>query len=360
MASLSSFAAKLMADIESGATEREEWFDEQTVTLFELQFEQNAAYRKHCESLRVRPESIGSCLQIPSIPTSAFKEFDFTSIQPGECTTVFHSSGTTEQRPSRHFHNRESLGVYERTLLLPFKNYFLPDRERIRLLSLTPPKAAARNSSLVHMFETVVREFGDSGSGFAGVLDSTGAWAVDAEKAVGTMTDISEPIGVLGTAFSFVFVVDELERRKLKLKLPPGSRVLETGGYKGRSRMLEKRELHSLIARSLGIDANAVISEYGMCELSSQAYDRMYGQSGQRVFRFPGWARAAVVSPENGRAVGEGEAGLIRVIDLANVWSVLAIQTEDIGIRRGSGFELLGRSTRTEARGCSLMSVQAK
>src|SRR5436190_4294548 len=97
MASLSSFAAKLMADIESGATEREEWFDEQTVTLFELQFEQNAAYRKHCESLRVRPESIGSCLQIPSIPTSAFKEFDFTSIQPGECTTVFHSSGTTEQ-----------------------------------------------------------------------------------------------------------------------------------------------------------------------------------------------------------------------------------------------------------------------
>jgi hypothetical protein len=55
--------------------------------------------------------------------------------------------------------------------------------------------------------------------------------------------------------------------------------------------------------------------------------------------------------------VNEGETGLIRVFDLANVFSVMAIQTEDLGIRRGAGFELVGRASFAEARGCSLMAV---
>jgi hypothetical protein len=64
-----------------------------------------------------------------------------------------------------------------------------------------------------------------------------------------------------------------------------------------------------------------------------------------------------IVSPETGREVGEGETGLIRVFDLANVYSVMAIQTEDLGIRRGTGFALAGRAVLAEPRGCSLMAV---
>ena len=46
---------------------------------------------------------------------------------------------------------------------------------------------------------------------------------------------------------------------------------------------------------------------------------------------------------------------LVRILDLANLRSVLAVQTEDLGVRRGDGFELLGRAVQVEARGCSLM-----
>jgi hypothetical protein len=74
-----------------------------------------------------------------------------------------------------------------------------------------------------------------------------------------------------------------------------------------------------------------------------------------RTFRFPPWARVQIISPETGREVDEGETGLIRVFDLANVRSVMAIQTEDLGVRRGAGFELLGRARQAEPRGCSLM-----
>jgi hypothetical protein len=79
--------------------------------------------------------------------------------------------------------------------------------------------------------------------------------------------------------------------------------------------------------------------------------------SRERLFHFPPWARVQIVSPETGREVADGGTGLIRIFDLANLRSVLAIQTEDLGIRRGDGFHLLGRVAPAEARGCSLMSA---
>ena len=96
-----------------------------------------------------------------------------------------------------------------------------------------------------------------------------------------------------------------------------------------------------------------------MSELSSQAYDLSVRSAERRMrsFHFPPWARVQIVSPETGREVAEGETGLIRVFDLANVFSVMAIQTEDLGVRRGGGFELVGRAEFSEPRGCSLMTA---
>jgi hypothetical protein len=96
-----------------------------------------------------------------------------------------------------------------------------------------------------------------------------------------------------------------------------------------------------------------IICEYGMSELSSQAYD----SNAERKFRFPPWARVQIVSPETGREVNDGETGLIRILDLANVFSVAAILTEDLGVKRGNGFELAGRALLAESRGCSLMAA---
>ena len=76
-----------------------------------------------------------------------------------------------------------------------------------------------------------------------------------------------------------------------------------------------------------------------------------------RHFYFPPWAQVQIISPESGREVGEGTTGLVRVFDLANVFSTMAIQTEDLGIRRGDDFELIGRTAFAEVRGCSLMTV---
>jgi hypothetical protein len=166
---------------------------------------------------------------------------------------------------------------------------------------------------------------------------------------------------LLGTAFSFVHLLDYLAERDLRVELPTGSRVMETGGYKNRSRTLPKAELHALITERLGVPQENILCEYGMSELSSQAYDSEIHPPSSirhpRVFRFPPWARVQIISPENGREVADGETGLIRIFDLANVFSVAAIQTEDLGVRRGDGFELIGRAQLAEPRGCSLMTA---
>ena len=335
-------------------------FDRLALALFRLQFAHNRAYRKFCERRNVAPETITGWRNIPAIPTVAFKELELTSLPPEQRANVFYSSGTTTQNRSRHFHSRESLEIYETSLVAWFHHFFSV-ASPLSLLVLTPPANLAPNSSLVHMFETVRREFGASDSVFCGSLDADGGWKLDFAKTVGRLREAvisKRPVTVLGTAFNFVHLVDEMEKEDLRFELPAGSCVLETGGYKGRSRVVTKTELHSQIANRFGVPENRIVSEYGMSELSSQAYDLEAGaMDTRRIFHFPPWARAQIINPENGREVADGETGLIRIFDLANVYSVMAVQTEDLGVRRGGGFELVGRAALAETRGCSLMSI---
>jgi hypothetical protein len=295
------------------------------------------------------------------VPTSAFKELELTCLSPNKRPTVFYSSGTTSQKPSRHFHCAESLALYETSLWTRFdQNIFDNSKLKIqnsKLICLTPPPKLAPHSSLVHMFETVRRKFGAPESAFIGKIDSDGAWILDFDAATFILSDNSKlktqnPKLILGTAFSFVHLLDYLEQNNLQFQLPENSRVMETGGYKNHSRSMPKNELHSLIEKFLGVPRENIICEYGMSELSSQAYAIDDGK-----FQFPPWARAQIVSPETRREVADGETGLIRIFDLANVFSVAAIQTEDLGIRRGDGFELVGRAQFAKPRGCSLMTA---
>jgi len=347
---LSSFAARLHELIHSGFQSRN--FGALALELFALQFKHNAAYRAICEARGRTPEKTGHWTQIATVPIAAFKELELTSLAPRERTAVFHSSGTTGQKPSRHFHHAESLAVYEASLW----KWFLPHfGDQGVFVLLSPNPNAAPHSSLVHMLETVRRKLGLSESAFTGDVSGDGLWTVDFAATIQklkTAGDAGKPLAILGTAFSFVHLLDYLAENNLKFNLPENSRVMETGGYKNRSRTMPKSELHALISARLGVAVDKIICEYGMNELSSQAYAVAGGP-----FQFPSWTRAQIISPETDREVGDDETGLIRVYDLANVFSVAAVQTEDLAVRRGDGFELIGRATMAEPRGCSLMTA---
>jgi hypothetical protein len=274
---------------------------------------------------------------------------------------VFHSSGTTGQERSRHYHGAESLALYEASLWGWFEPHLLAARPPgLKFLSLVPSRASAPHSSLAFMVDAVNR-LGFNGEGVLGAtVAANGDWTVEfkvLEEALENAIALGRPVLILSTAFALVQLQDELIVRRKHYVLPPGSRVMETGGYKGRSRVLSREQLRGLIQERLGVAAALVISEYGMSELSSQAYDGVVGGPGRpRRFQFPPWARGLVVSPATGREVAEGETGLIQVCDLANACSAVMVRTEDLGVRRGLELELVGRAQQAEPRGCSLMS----
>jgi hypothetical protein len=368
---LSNFAAHLRELISNSRSEiNDSQFSELALELFALQFENNFPYQKICKARGLTPQIVEHWTQIPFVPTAAFKELELTSLAPHERTAVFYSSGTTEQKPSRHFHSAESLALYKTSLWSSFEQIFFNSNSKLqisKLICLTPPPELAPNSSLVHMFEIIRQKLGKSQKVFCGEISADGSWTVDFEAVVSELEEnsklkIQNLKLILGTAFSFVHLLDFLTEKNLKFQLQENSRVMETGGYKNRSRALPKAELHSLIEKFLGVPRENIICEYGMSELSSQAYDSIKNSkfkihNSEHQFQFPPWTRAQIISPETGREVADSETGLIRIVDLANVFSVAAIRTEDLGIRRGNGFELIGRAQMAEPRGCSLMTI---
>ncbi len=368
---LTSFAAHLRGIIQSSPWRRDGGalpsFNQLALELFSLQFEANTPYRRVCESLGRTPLDVDDWTRIPAMPTEAFKELDLTSLHVSERTAVFHSSGTTSQRQSRHWHGNESLALYERSLWQWFQPHLVPETTcggRLKLISMTPAPFAAPHSSLVHMLGVAGRQLGQGDEAFCGRATPDG-WQLDVvklERALAAGVDPDMPVLLVGTAFQFVEWTDQCLSEGASFALPRGSRVLETGGYKGRTRELSRHELHGRITECLGVGAGSIICEYGMSELCSQAYDgafEMHGHSAMRTrcFQFPPWARSLVISPETGGEVEDGETGLLRVLDLANVWSVAAVQTGDLAKRHGDGFELLGRAANVAPRGCSLMTI---
>src|ERR1700677_2963817 len=155
------------------------------------------------------------------------------------------------------------------------------------------------------------------------------------------------------TAFALVALLDELDAAR-SLPLPAGSRVMETGGFKGRTRVVGRDELYARAAAAFEIEESAIVAEYGMTELSSQYYDSPASRwSARRIKQPVPWLRPLVVDVM-GKPLPDGIVGAIRHIDCANRSSVVAIETEDLGVVTPEGLLLLGREEGAALRGCSL------
>ena len=126
--------------------------------------------------------------------------------------------------------------------------------------------------------------------------------------------------------------------------------VMETGGMKGRREELSKEEFHKILTSAFGVDT--IHSEYGMAELTSQAYS-----SGQGIFRSPAWMRVVVREVNNPlKMLPAGSRGAISIIDLANISSCAFLATQDVGRTFADGaFMIEGRLTGADIRGCNLL-----
>ncbi len=326
------------------------------------QFEHCAPYRAYCESRGVQPATAGSWVDIPAVPTAAFKVLDLTSSAPRASSGTFRTSGTTGGAIARGVHHVPDLSLYHASLLPNFRAHLLPEGHRMPVFSLVPDTSEMPDSSLSHMTGVIVRECGLEGSGCfvsaSGDLDVGGFLT-----AAGAAAEADSPVLVIGTAFALVHLIDGLERLGARVTLPEASRVMETGGFKGRAREMPRWELYQAIQGALGVDDRWIVNEYGMTELLSQFYDGVAGTAAAvtpgssrapRVHRPPPWMRTRVLDPVSLEPVKDGRPGLLAHFDLANLGSVSAVLTEDVGVGEPGGFRLLGRAAGAEPRGCSI------
>ena len=333
------------------ATDRaaaDERFGELALALFAHQYECGEAYRVLCDSFGRTPSNVAHWSDIPAVPTGAFKRARLATFPEQQEVLTFRTSGSsTAERGALHL---DTLELYDASLIATFGAYVCCRAEPLRFLVLSPSASEAPDSSLSYMFERAARELGRGEPSFH---VTRRGW--DPDRTIAELDELDEPAAVVGTAFSFVHLLDELDRRGLRYTLPAGSRVMETGGFKGRSRELTRTELHAGISTALGVPAAAIVNQYGMCELGSQFYEPSL-RTGRltQTKRVPPWVRTRVLDPATWKEVPAGETGVLVHYDLANTGSVLAIQTSDLGLRCDDGFEVLGRLQGAEERGCSI------
>ncbi len=346
----------------------EDRLDDLARRAFRLQVRANRPYALYCERRGIGPDEVAGWRDVPPVPTAAFREVDLCLGSSQEAEAVFLTSGTTRGRARRGRHPVLDLDLYRASLEATFRRHALDGSEPVRVLSLIPSFRDAPHSSLSWMVDAVIRRFGDEGS--SALADGAGIRWDEVERSVVRAVEEDRPVCLLATTLATDEWMRRLEAAGTRLSLPAGSRLMDTGGTKGRTG-LRRAPVVEAVHDRLGIPARRVVNEFGMTELLSQRYSRPTGgrpgRAGPRpappdpehprLFGAP-WLRTRALDPVSLEELPEGEAGVLCHLDLANAGSVCAVLTEDIGRVRGDVVEWVGRAADAPPRGCSLATAE--
>jgi hypothetical protein len=334
-----------------------ESFEQLALAVFAFQFERVEPVRRLCEARGATPETVQDWRRVPPVPASAFKSLRLSAVPPEEAPETFRSSGTTGgEGGARSVHVQPFPELYRLAIDASFPAFCLPalpPGERLPVLSLVPSREQLPDSSLSFMADHVLARWGGPESATA--FGPRGVEIARARSWTAARQREGRPVLVFATAFALAQLLQGLERFDLRFRLPAGSAVFETGGFKGRIEEIAREELLARVAERLGVPASSVVREYGMTELTSQCYTRALLGGDPDLFVAPPWVRVRVLDPETLDEAPAGAPGLLAVFDLANLGSAAHLLTEDLGVAESDGFRLLGRAAGAELRGCSLV-----
>lgn len=304
-------------------------FEEMALRLFRFQAERCEPYRRYIELLGKDVAHVERIEQIPFLPIELFKSHTIYCAEQ-EPEVVFTSSSTSGQSPSRH--PMAHLADYERTFTEAFRAFY-GEPAQYGIYALLPSYLQRKGSSLVYMADRLIEAAG-----------SGGFYLDDYRKLIADMEADPKPKILLGVSYA---LWDLAERYAPRLR---NTIVMETGGMKGYREEIPKAELHRILCEGFGVEN--IHSEYGMAELTSQAYS-----AGEGIFRTPSWMRVMVRDINDPFALlAVGARGGVNIIDLANIYSCAFIETQDVGrILNDGSFAIEGRIDRSEMRGCNLL-----
>lgn len=302
-----------------------------------------------------------------AVPTDCFRLGARFNFDVADASLRFVTSGTTSVNSGVHY-MRERATYEELSLLWGGVGIGFVEGEHAPIVvALAPWTGFGTSSSLGYMMQRMMERFDGrslsterTADGF--VLDAPQRWLVGPSgvdlPGLRAVRDLAWRVGtrvtLLATSFALVELLDAAGTEPLEL--PPGSVVMPTGGFKGRSRTIEPEVMFDALRRMFG-DVD-IVGEYGMTELTSQLYEGTARRGSLRgapgVYFAPPWLRVTALEPTTLQPVVPGQVGLACFVDLGNVDSSVCVLTQDLIRAEGEGFRLLGRQVKAPLRGCSL------
>jgi hypothetical protein len=279
----------------------------------------------------------------PYISVDAFKKIDgFRCTDLKTYEMVFMSSGTASSALRAKHYVRE-LQLYKKYSLAAFYQKY--PKELYATFAFLPAYSDNPNSSLVQMLQFIIEDDESETSAFLDLKNPT-----IPEKTTKKLQVENKKAMLFGAAFGLVDVAE-----KRALKLPENSVIIETGGMKTHRKEMTREQIKEVLASGFGIPKTNIHSEYGMCELLSQAYEQ-----GDGWYECPPWMK--VFARPFSQPFAEpivNEIGQLYVIDLINEYSCSFLQLNDQGIVDENGrFQVLGRIPTAELRGCNYLMEQ--
>ena len=316
--------------------DNDQLFNEMALRIFRFQAENTNVYRRYLEFIGTDPLSVKSIDEIPFLPVEFFKDHQILGEDLKQSIQyTFSSSSTTGIGVSKHHY--ADISWYEKSFSRAFEQFV--DTRDLEISALLPGYLERNDSALIYMVNRLMEKYNESGPAF---------YLHDHEALVDRLRSNTRK----GKRNLLIGVTHALLTLSENFPYEFDMQVMETGGMKGQRKELTPREIHDQLKQAWGL--RSIMGEYGMTELSSQAYSRADG-----IFRSPNWMRISIRERDDPfSSAPQGRTGGINVIDLANAESCSFIATSDLGrVHSDDSFEVLGRFDHSDIRGCNLLVV---
>lgn len=327
----------------------EDRFNETALREFELQFNTNLAYKEFCLEKKINPESISHWLDIPAVPSEAFKELIMTTFPLEKATQIICTGGTTNpSRRGKVFRDPGAVKLINAANGLATRSFLFPDVERIKILLMVPSPQMVPTMGMATGLEEARKQFGTTDSTY--LISSKGLNTKTLLSALEEAEDGGKPIALIGATSGFIYFFNACQRERVAFKLAAGSRICDGGGYRGRFGECSREEYYERCEEVLGVPYEYCVNTLGMGESSTNYFDNVLRGSylgiklSERYKVALPWTRTMVIDTETFERLPEGEIGLLCHYDIVNRPMMFAVQTDNLGYETAKGFEIVGRA----------------
>jgi hypothetical protein len=340
--------------IEAGVDSEVPDFNDYCLRMFALHYQVNTIFREFCDAKKVRPGDISRWQDIPMVYNDVFKTHLVASFPLERSVMACLTGGTTSlTQRGRIFRDEDGKRLVFSANRMMTGSYLFPDLtggKRCRILILAPSPELAPSMGMAIGMDQTRLAFGTPDSMF--LLGKSGVDVNALIKALRESEKSGVPVALIGATSAYVYFFQACRRKKMSFCLPPGSRICDGGGYRGRFGVVTRDDYYAMVREILGIPEYQCVNVLGEAETATNLFDDSLRRhvkglpSRKRTRPVPPWSRVLAMSIDELKPLPDGEVGLLAHWDLANVPTVLAVITDNLGYTTdgGTGCEMVGRA----------------